>query len=393
MIQKVLMRWQANSLFGWGILGLNLFQHWAADADIQPLMGARFTPRDLQGIDPLRYAALSPAAAVSNEFFDALSAGGVDLGEREVIVIDAFGNSFAEAAPRGREMGLRNVARCIFENTRLDDTTPVNPYDNLLCASEWNAGLLRSVSTTPVTMIHEGIDHSLFFPGPRSGLLDPECFYVFTGGKIEFRKAQDLVLLAFREFAARHDDAVLVAAWNSPWPQFSAGFQGRLSAALQQGANGALEIERWVSENGIRPYQFIGLPLMPNYAMPAVLREMDCALQVSRCEACTNLPAKEAMACGIPVIVASNSGTRDLIDGDNCIALTAQGPVGGESGLGTDGWGESDVGEMVAALERLYTDTAARKRIGQRGAAWIVEHRRTWRDHAASLKAHLKTLA
>jgi hypothetical protein len=40
---------------------------------------------------------------------------------------------------------------------------------------------------------------------------------VFTGGKIEFRKAQHLVLMAFREFAARHDDAVLVAAWHSPW--------------------------------------------------------------------------------------------------------------------------------------------------------------------------------
>ena len=50
------------------------------------------------------------------------------------------------------------------------------------------------------------------------------------------------------------------------------------------------------------------------------------------------------------------------------------------------------VEEIVAALEKLYTDTRARKHIGARGAGWILEKRRTWRDHAASLKAHLQTL-
>ena len=97
-----------------------------------------------------------------------------------------------------------------------------------------------------------------------------------------------------------------------------------------------------------QPHQFIELPLTANSLMPAVLREMDCALQVSRCEACTNLPAKEAMACGVPVILANNTGTRDLIDTDNCLALTSQDPVTGPDGFGTDGWGESRVEEIVA---------------------------------------------
>jgi glycosyltransferase involved in cell wall biosynthesis len=389
MAQKVLMRWQASSLFGWGILGLNLFQNWASDPDIQPLMGSRIEPRNLAGIDPLRYAVLQPAITASNEFTDAIAARSIDLRERGVVVIDSFGNKLAAAADRVGGVGIRNVARCIFEDTRIDSAQPIERYDNLLCASQWNANLLRAVSNKPVTMIHEGIDHSLFFPGPRSGLLDPECFYVFTGGKIEFRKAQDLVVFAFREFAARHDDAVLVAAWNSPWPAFSAGFQGNLPAPLRRGANGALEIQRWVTENGIPAHQFIELPMMPNYLMPSVLREMDCSLQVSRCEACTNLPAKEAMACGVPVILANNTGVRELIDENNCIALNSQARVMGEPGVGTDGWGESSVDEIVAALERLYTDTQLRKQIATRGAEWILEHHRTWRDHATALKSHL----
>jgi glycosyltransferase involved in cell wall biosynthesis len=391
-MQKVLMRWQANSFFGWGLLGLNLFELWSADADIQPLMGLPITPQDLTGIDPLRHAMIQPAIAASNQFLEQIRTGEADLRECSVVVMDSFGNGLGRDPRRGSHVGIRNIARCIFADSRIDDPGIIAGYDNVLCASEWAARLLRAVTNQPVTMIHEGIDHSLFFPGPRSGVLDPECFYVFCGGKVEFRKAHDLVILAFREFAARHDDAVLVAAWHSPWPQYSAGFQGNLAAPLRLDSNGALDVRGWAVENGIKPHQFIDLPRMPNPVMPAVLREMDCALQVSRCEPCTNLPAKEAMACGVPVILANNTGTRDLIGTDNCVALTTQDPVTGEPGSGTDGWGESRVEEIVEALEKLYTDTQMRKRIGARGAHWILEHGRTWQSHAAKLKAHILSL-
>jgi glycosyltransferase involved in cell wall biosynthesis len=47
------------------------------------------------------------------------------------------------------------------------------------------------------------------------------------------------------------------------------------------------------------------------------------------------------------------------------------------------------VEEIVAALEKLHSDTQTRKRIGARGAQWIVENRRTWQDHAGDLKAYV----
>ena len=47
-MHKVLMRWQAGSLSGWGVLGLNLFEHWAADPDLQPLMGVRLDVREFR---------------------------------------------------------------------------------------------------------------------------------------------------------------------------------------------------------------------------------------------------------------------------------------------------------------------------------------------------------
>lgn len=372
-------------MFGWGIFGLNLLQYWASDPDVEPLLESPIARRHLPSVDPLRLNSMWPAAIASNRFSDQLKAGNIDLQQRGVVVIESLGNGLTP--PKRRLTGIRTLARCIFENTHIESTQGLDIYDSLLCASHWAADRLRSLSDKPVALIHEGIDPALFFPGPRSGLLDPGRFYIFSGGKIEFRKAHDLVILAFREFAARHPDAILVAMWDSPWSQ--AGFQGSLSAPLRSAANGTLDVQGWMAENGVPPHQFIELRATPNHLMPFVLREMDCALQVSRCEACTNLPAKEAMACGVPVILANNTGTRDLIDVDNCVALNSQGPVAARPRLGTDGWGESSVDEIVAALETLYTDTQLRRRIGTRGAAWILEHRRTWADHAAAFKSHI----
>jgi glycosyltransferase involved in cell wall biosynthesis len=390
MRRQVLLNWMASNTFGWGLVGFGLALQWAFDPDIRPLMGFPLEAGEFPGMDPMRALALTPTVFATQQLLGDLASPS-SLRERKVLVMDALSNGFR--GPHLDRHGIHNVGRCVFEDTNLEGArSGLAKYDSLLCASNWNAALLRAHSDKPVTMIHEGIDEVQFFPRPKAGFLEPGRFYVFSGGKIEFRKAHDLVLSAFREFAARHDDAVLVGAWHSPWPRVSAGFQGKSRAPVGLTAQGQLDLQRWVADNGIPPRQFIELPRIPNAMLPPVLREMDCALQVSRCEPCTNLPAKEAMACGIPVILADNTGTRDLIDTDNCVPLRSQGGVAGAAGWGTEGWGETSVEEIVAALEHLYTDTQHRKHIGARAAEWIVQHQRTWRDHAAALKSHLMGL-
>ena len=133
----------------------------------------------------------------------------------------------------------------------------------------------------------------------------------------------------------------------------------------------------------------IEIKQIPNLLMPRVLCDMDCAVFPSRAEAGTSLPAKEAMACGVPVILAANTGLKDIIDTGNCIALAEQKPI---YDCGMDQWGESDVGEMVQALERLYADSSYRHKIGREGAAWILAHGRTWVDHARQLKSLIMSL-
>ena len=72
--------------------------------------------------------------------------------------------------------------------------------------------------------------------------------------------------------------------------------------------------------------------------------------------------------------------------------LTHQGEVKNFEACGTAGWGESDVEEILAALERLYADAALRKTIGQTGADWIVKSGRTWASHASHMKSLLLSL-
>ena len=256
----------------------------------------------------------------------------------------------------------------------------------LLTASTWNAALLRGATGRNATVIHEGVDLSMFYPAPRSGWLDLDRFYIFSGGKVEHRKGQDLVLLAFKHFAARHPDAMLVTAWHSPWPQYAVGFQGRLVAPIKLNSRGMLDVSRWAIENGIGADQLLDIGHIANVLMPGVLREMHVVLHPARAEACTSLPVKEAMACGLPVIAARNTGMLDMLTDDNCLPLCRQSAVIPINNLGTEGWGESDIEEIDAALESVYQNREAGVAIGTRAKQYLIDNGRSWQQHAAALK-------
>jgi glycosyltransferase involved in cell wall biosynthesis len=383
LMKDVFLNWQLGNTFGWGILGLNVFSHWANDPAIRPLMGRPITDSDVAMLDPLRWSRVRNAMTYSNQYLAALEADADGNTHIDAVLVDSLGNGFAPS----HCFGSRNIARCIFENTDLSlARAALGRYDELLVASNWNAQLLEQAAGRQAKVIFEGVDTSLFCPAQKSGVMDRDTFHVFSGGKVEFRKGHDLVLLAFKEFHELHSDAVLVTAWHSPWPQLSAGFRGRLTSAVELDADGALDIRKWVHENGLDPQSVIDIGFVPNPLMPSVLREMDVALQPSRAEACTSLPVKEAMACGVPVIAAMNTGMLDLLNEVNCIPLKRQTTVADHDGASTEGWGECDVDEIVAALEFAYERRAQARHIGMRSRDWLIEHGRTWQTHAVELK-------
>jgi len=390
MTKNILLNWQMSNLSGWGILGLNLFSQWIKEPDLRPIMGVQIDPRDIPMVDPLRLIYLSPSLTESNRYLGTLSADRNGVVKLKGAVIDGLGNDLNG----GRFVGQTNVGRCILEDTALPDARErLSRYGHLLCASSWNASLLSERTGRPVKVLPEGVDTSIFCPGPKSNVLDPAKFYVFSGGKIEYRKGQDLTLLAFREFARRHDDVVLVTAWHSLWPKEAVGFRGRLERPVELNSQGVLDIKRWVFENGIDPARVIDLRLVPNALMPAVLRDVDLCVQPSRAEACTNLVATEAMACGVPVICALNTGMHDILTAENSVILEKQTAISGYSGMQTEGWGESDVDELLAAMEWAYENRAAARQLGLQASAWISQNGRTWVNHARLLLEWVRGIA
>ncbi len=202
-------------------------------------------------------------------------------------------------------------------------------YDMFIAISKWNADYLKSLDVGPVHLCYQGIDRSLFHPAPGSGLYR-DRFVIFSGGKFEFRKGQDIVLAAFKRFHARHPDAlagdVLAKSADAGCDAFCTGRALRRDARGRQRITGCRSTP-WLLKQGLPPDSFIDLPFTHNLLMPWVLRECDMAVFPNRCEGGTNLVAMEAMACGVPTYVAYNTGQKDLVDLIGCGAFRTQKPV------------------------------------------------------------------
>jgi len=173
--------------------------------------------------------------------------------------------------------------------------------DAVITGSSWNAEILEQAGLRNVFNCPQGIEPTLFHPGPRSRKYG-DRYTIFSGGKLEYRKGQDLVVAAFRRFYEKHPEALLVTAWHNPWPEAA----NSLSASTHienvpgTGGDGALDISGWLQSEGLPPESFVDLGAMANGETPDVLRDMDAAIFPNRCEGGTNLVAMEAMACGVP---------------------------------------------------------------------------------------------
>jgi glycosyltransferase involved in cell wall biosynthesis len=276
----------------------------------------------------------------------------------------------------------------VLQDTRIapEAVARAAAWPTLIAGSTWNTRLLQAHGLPDVRCVIQGIDPTLFHPGPRLGAFG-DRFLVFSGGKLERRKAQDLVIAAFARFAHTRPDALLVTAWQSPWPELARELDaGGVAAPVTLDDRGRLDVAAWAEANGVPARQVLDLGMVPNAQMPPILREMDVAVFPNRAEGGTNLVAMEAMACGVPAILSANTGHLDLIDRDNCYALRAQRSLPGQPAFGdVPGWSESDLDEIVAALEAAYEDRGDARGRGARGAATVG--RLTWRRMADELKA------
>jgi glycosyltransferase involved in cell wall biosynthesis len=371
---KVLFDWQVSSFFGWGIYGLNLMQAWADRPDLVP------TPLQSPGrlaLDPLESLRIEAALNRSLKLQPELNALPGGTYKSSSMLLKGMGNDLQGMSILNRIQleGSPTVGIVFMEKTTLpaEAVARLRELPLVIAGSSWNQKLLQDLGAPRVELVLQGIDTSQFHPAPKRGLFKNR-FVVFSGGKLEHRKGQDLVLRAFRIFAERHKDALLLTAWGSPWPDLARNIgveDGMIPPPFL--ADGQLNAHGWTRNNGVPDEQVFHLGSTPNYLMPRIIREADVALFANRAEGGSNLVAMECMASGVPVILSDNTGHRDLLEDGTAVALRHQHSQPSEDAVG---WGNSDIEEMVAALESIYNAPEEAQARALRGAANIS--RLTW---------------
>jgi glycosyltransferase involved in cell wall biosynthesis len=391
--RPLVFAWGVSSFFGWGLYGLNLALTLAGHPEFSPVAAMEFGPDDLV-LDPLREHLIHGVGALSADLWAALASLPQPEARIDAPLLIGLGRDLQTVPSAGGKFltGQPPIGVTFLEHSTLSDAGRhrADQFALIIAGSSWNESVLRANGIVATTTILQGVDTSLFHPAPPTGRFR-DRFVVFSGGKLEYRKGQDLVVKAFRAFRERHEEALLLAAWSTPWEwrdQMMAAGTGTVPA--DRDADGSVDTAGWAIANGVPAHALIALGKVPNIAMPHVIREADVALFPNRCEGGTNLVAMECMACGIPTVLSANTGHLDLLQRpDAAYRLERQGPASCE-GYETQDWGESDVEEIVEKLEAVWRDRDAAAAAGRRGAAFLATM--TWERQVGRLLQAIEPL-
>lgn len=286
------------------------------------------------------------------------------------------GPSFVPFYPEVR--GTRNVAYGFVEDfvTAKKYVSNAKRYwDHIVCGSSWMEQKMREIGIDNVSTALQGTDLKIFNENQRAH--SESEFVIFSGGKFEYRKGQDIALLAARHMIQKYPDVRLVCAWNNPWLtslltmedskriKFPNAIKARFSCTVKDimAVNGMPQ-DRW---------EYVECD---NEQMAAVYGRANVGLFLSRAEGGQNLVLQEAMACALPAIASHATGQRDILLMDNCLAV--EGKHDPETG-----WFEPNLDVVIGYLEWAYSNRADLMKIGLAGYRTVRKF--TWERTAKAL--------
>ncbi len=282
---------------------------------------------------------------------------------------------------RPQFQGRPRVGYVVFEDdlmARRCAARLLDGFDSIAAASRWATQALRDGGLTNVVTIHHGVDVEQFNPGSLVQRRS-DRFVIFSGGKFELRKGQDIVVKAFNIFSQRHADVFLMTAWHNAIPAsaatMSASPYSRIS--FNQSLSFADGVKSWLTGHGIDLSRTTVLPFTPRRELPAIYRATDIGLFPNRCEGATNLVLMEYLACGRSVVATDFSGHRDVLTSGNSLRLCgSRCSFVGPTGAPVARWCEPSLDEILEYLELAYRDRDRLAELGIRAACDMKEW--TW---------------
>jgi glycosyltransferase involved in cell wall biosynthesis len=377
---------------GWGIVGMGLARAMArlAPGNVR-LLTDPFTP-DSVG-DELVYrdlAALLPRAGEPGS----RPGGGVTMLDGPLVMC-AVDKQFNSAAPQWR--GTKTVCHAVFEENIFQPAwiAKARQYDVIATASTWCTKVLTDCGLGGVQTAIQGIDPAVFYPLPGE-LADNARdflrgqFVIFSGGKFEYRKAQDVVIRAVKVLQDRHKDVFLVNAWFNPWPQSFETMRASPHLAWPVASGPYVEVmNKLLAHNGLDLARVVTMSPRTNGLMARIYRNSDVGLFPNRCEGGTNLVMMEYMGCGKPVVATAATGQADVIKEGHALVIKTKGEVTLSGPAGPLArWPEPDLEDTVEKLERAYQHRGEMAALGGK-AGEVMKRQFTWEDTA---KAFLRIL-
>ena len=350
--------------YGWGICSQQLAKHLAGRTAVT-FYTEGFGPGATVG--PLEYHLLAPMVRPRESVVGAKTVDGP-------VLQMAFNDSLMPWEPRLK--GRFNAGYVFFEHTHFSAQHIENArrhFDILVAGSSWAEAILRSHGLESTSTVIQGVEPKIFNPsgGPKEVFRDR--FVVFSGGKFELRKGQDLVIKAFAAFARTHSDALLVACWFNPWRSYLESMSISPYIRFRPGKDFLSSVEAVLHDEGINPSQVILLPPQPHGIMAQVYKNTDVGIFPNRCEGGTNLVLMEYMACGRAPIATYTSGHTDVLQPSWPTVLTDLKPMLIQrEGRPWAEWEEPTVDQLVAALEWAYDHPSELKNLGKKAAQAIA---------------------
>jgi glycosyltransferase involved in cell wall biosynthesis len=311
----------------------------------------------------------------------------VDEVDSDTVVFQPLADHDFNATSEAR--GWKNLGYTFFEFPNLLTAKTMENakrYDVVFCGSTWCLERMRERGITNGKVLVQGVNHEVFKPPTgndrvniRTGTTRPTDgeFWIFSGGKFEYRKGQDLVLAAFKEILKTHPKARLITAWQNAWPLTMESMRESPHIKFE------LRGDRWSEQlghlcdiNGIPKDRVLTLPgIIPNERMADIYRQCDLGLFPNRCEGGTNLVLMEFVACGRPAVIGHLTGHSDVF---------GAGMFGCRPKFGRDHWAEYDVAEIVEEVQHWIGRPA--KELEEHGAAGARAMQRwTWERAARTI--------
>lgn len=281
--------------------------------------------------------------------------------------------------------GTENYGYTFFEN-ELNASSVKNSenYDLIIGGSTWNKEKLIDKGIKNAEVLLQGIDPELFYPIEEKK--DDELFVIFSGGKFELRKGQDIVLKAVKILQQKYQDIVLINAWFNMWPKTMELMAESRNIKFELKGNTFTEqMMNLYNVNGLDTSRILTNEIVQNTMLRELYKNTDIGFFPNRCEGGTNLVMMEYMACGKPVVASFNTGHKDILTNENSLMLTEMKPYkifNSRKELWAD-WYEPSVDEAVEKLEWAYLNRKEIRKIGRNAG----EHLRsfTWKESAKTL--------